>query len=276
MAEIRTEQWPTELEHQSAAEILAWAARFAPRVAFGTGFGAEGCVLVHLIAAGALPIDVFTLDTGLLFPETNDLWQRLERRYGLHIRGVQPALSLEEQAARHGDALWEREPDRCCGIRKVAPLQPELADVDAWITAIRRDQTPERARILSRQAKIAMLQDRFSEVLPSARAALAAATESDAAIVERDDRSERLKINPLAAWTTGDVWAFIRANGVPYNPLYDRGYSSIGCAPCTTAVLEGEAPRAGRWRGREKTECGLHVATTPLPLQLFPSSIQGA
>ena len=243
MTEIRTEQWPTELEHQSAAEILSWAARFAPRVAFGTGFGAEGCVLVHLIAAGALPIDVFTLDTGLLFPETYDLWQRLERRYGLHIRGVQPALSLEEQAARHGDALWEREPDRCCGIRKVAPLQPELADVDAWITAIRRDQTPERAR---------------------------------AAIVEREDRSERLKITPLAAWTTGDVWAFIRANGVPYNPLYDRGYSSIGCAPCTTAVLEGEAPRAGRWRGREKTECGLHVATTPLPLQLFPSSIQGA
>jgi len=243
VAESRTEQWASELEHQSAPEILAWAARFAPRVAFGTGFGAEGCVLVHLIATEALPIRVFTLDTGLLFPETYELWQRLERRYGIAIRGVQPALSLEEQAAKYGDALWEREPDRCCGIRKVAPLQPEIAGVDAWITAIRRDQTPDRAH---------------------------------AAILVREAVSGRLKINPLATWTTDDVWEFIRANDVPYNPLYDRGYASIGCAPCTTAVTDGEHPRAGRWRGREKTECGLHVASGPVPLQLFPSSSQGA
>ena len=159
-------------------DVLAWAAhQFAPRVAFGTGFGAEGCVLVHLIAEQGLPIDVFTLDTGLLFPETYELWQRLEIRYGLRIRGVRPALSVAEQAAAYGDALWARDPDRCCAIRKVAPLQGELVGIDAWITAIRRDQTPQRAR---------------------------------AAIVERDAVSERVKINPLAGWTRDDVWAFIR------------------------------------------------------------------
>jgi phosphoadenosine phosphosulfate reductase len=233
--ESRTDEWAAELEGQPAADILAWAAhQFAPRVTFGTGFGAEGCVLIHLIAEQALPIDVFTLDTGLLFEETYELWRRLEVRYGLRIRPVRPALSVTEQRGACGDALWARDPDRCCGIRKVAPLQHELAGMDAWITAIRRDQTPERA---------------------------------DAAIVEPDTASDRVKINPLAAWSHDDVWSFIHANAVPYNPLHDRGYPSIGCAPCTTPVREGEDPRAGRWRGREKTECGLHRAAS-MPLQL--------
>ncbi len=233
--ESRIDEWAAELEAQPAPDILAWAAHeFAPRVTFGTGFGAEGCVLIHLIAEHALPIDVFTLDTGLLFDETYDLWRRLEARYGLRIRAVRPALSVAEQAAAFGDALWARDPDRCCGIRKVAMLQHELAGMDAWITAIRRDQTPQRAR---------------------------------AAIVEPDLASDRVKINPLAAWSHDDVWSFIHANAVPYNALHDRGYPSIGCAPCTTSVGDGEDPRAGRWRGREKTECGLHPAA-PVPLQL--------
>jgi phosphoadenosine phosphosulfate reductase len=233
--ESRIDEWAAALEAQPAADILAWAAhQFAPRVTFGTGFGAEGCVLIHLIAEHALPIDVFTLDTGLLFDETYDLWRRLEARYGLRIRAVRPALSVAEQAAAFGDALWARDPDRCCGIRKVAMLQHELAGMDAWITAIRRDQTPQRAR---------------------------------AAIVEPDLASDRVKINPLAAWSHEDVWSFIHANAVPYNALHDRGYPSIGCAPCTTSVRDGEDPRAGRWRGREKTECGLHRAA-PAPLQL--------
>ena len=180
-----------------------------------------------------LPIDVFTIDTGLLFDETYDLWQRLEIRYGLRIRPVRPALSVAEQTAAFGDELWARDPDRCCGIRKVAPLQDALVGMDALVTAIRRDQTPQRAR---------------------------------AAIVERDVDSECVRINPLAGWTREDVWAFIRRNEVPYNALHDRGYPSIGCAPCTTAVALGEDPRAGRWRGREKTECGLHVGRVPLQL----------
>ena len=234
MTESRTREWAAELEGQPAGDVLAWAAhQFAPRVGFGTGFGAEGCVLVHLIAEQDLPIDVFTIDTGLLFDETYDLWQRLEIRYGLRIRPVRPALSVAEQTAAFGDELWARDPDRCCAIRKVAPLQDALVGMDALVTAIRRDQTPQRAR---------------------------------AAIVERDVDSECVRINPLAGWTREDVWAFIRRNEVPYNPLHDRGYPSIGCAPCTTAVALGEDPRAGRWRGREKTECGLHVGRVPLQL----------
>jgi phosphoadenylyl-sulfate reductase (thioredoxin) len=239
-----TAEWSAELEGRTPAEILRWTAdRFAPRVAFGTGFGAEGCVLVHLIAEHGLPIEVFTLDTGLLFAETYELWRRLESRYGIPIRAVRSPLSLAEQAAAHGDELWSRDPDRCCRIRKVVPLQGELSGFDAWITAIRRDQTPERAH---------------------------------ATIVERGSGGHGVKVNPLVAWRNSDVWAFVRANHVPYNPLHDRGYPSIGCAPCTTPVAPAEDPRAGRWRGRPKTECGLHVAPAAAPLQLFRSRPQGA
>jgi len=215
-----------ELEGASADQILAWAAGAGGRASFSTGFGVEGCVLVHLIASAHLPIDVFTLDTGLLFPETYALWQRLEQRYGIPIRAVRPEQSVEAQAASVGPALWERDPDRCCGLRKMAPLAQALAGVDFWVTAIRRDQTPERAT---------------------------------APVVERDARYNLFKVNPLVRWTSKDVWRFVHANDVPYNPLHDQGYPSIGCQPCTSAVAEGEDPRAGRWRGREKRECGLHV-----------------
>ena len=216
----------SELEGSSADEILAWAAASGGRASFSTGFGVEGCVLVHLIASAHLPIDVFTLDTGLLFPETYALWQRLEQRYGIAISAVRPEQSVEAQAASVGPALWERDPDRCCGLRKMAPLAQALAGVDFWVTAIRRDQTPERAT---------------------------------APVVERDARYNLFKVNPLVRWTSKDVWRFVHANDVPYNPLLDQGYPSIGCQPCTSAVAEGEDPRAGRWRGREKRECGLHV-----------------
>jgi phosphoadenylyl-sulfate reductase (thioredoxin) len=214
------------LEGRSPADVLAWAAgRFAPRITFATAFGAEGCVLVDLIARHHLPVDVFTLDTGLLFPETYSLWKRLEERYALTIRAVRPELSLGAQAAVHGDGLWERTPDRCCEIRKVAPLRRALAGFDAWITSIRRDQTHER---------------------------------SAARVVERDPRFGLVKVNPLAGWTSADVQRYVRVHQVPVNPLHARGYPSIGCMPCTSAVAPGEAPRAGRWRGQGKTECGLH------------------
>ena len=215
------------LEGRSPADVLAWAAgRFAPRITFATAFGAEGCVLVDLIARHHLPIDVFTLDTGLLFPETYALWRRLEERYGLTIRAVRPELSVEGQATVHGAALWERMPDRCCEIRKVAPLRRALSGFDAWITSIRRDQTTDR---------------------------------SVARVVERDLQFGLVKVNPLAGWTGEDVQRYVRVHRVPVNPLHARGYPSIGCMPCTTAVAPGEALRTGRWRGREKTECGLHA-----------------
>jgi phosphoadenosine phosphosulfate reductase len=217
----------SRLEGRAPSDVLLWAAaRFAPRLTFATGFGAEGCVLVDLIARHRLPIDIFTLDTGLLFPETYALWRRLEARYGVTIRAVRPAQSVDAQAAAHGERLWARAADRCCALRKLEPLREQLRGFDAWITSIRRDQTADRAMV---------------------------------GVVERDPRFDIVKINPLAAWTSDDVWSYVRANDVPVNPLHARGYPSIGCWPCTSAIRPGEDARAGRWRGHEKTECGLHA-----------------
>lgn len=214
------------LEGRSALDILRWAAdRFAPRVTFATGFGIEGCVLVDLVGRHGLRIDLFTLDTGLFFPETYALWLRLEKAYGVTIRPVRPARTVEEQAGDEGAELWGRDPDRCCRLRKVEPLARELGGFDAWISAIRRDQTRDRA---------------------------------GAAPVERDGKFGLVKINPLVAWTGDDVRRYVKEHDVPYNELHDRGYPSVGCEPCTSPVLPGEDPRAGRWRGREKKECGLH------------------
>jgi phosphoadenylyl-sulfate reductase (thioredoxin) len=207
--------------------VLEWAAaRFAPRLALSTAFGAEGCVLIDLVARHRLAVDLLTLDTGLLFPETVDLWRRLEARYGVSVRAVRPALDLERQAEAHGEALWERDPGRCCGLRKIEPLRRELARHDAWVTAIRREQTPQRAA---------------------------------ARTVEWDASFGLVKVNPLLGWSAADVWTYVRVHSVPTNPLHERGYPSIGCRPCTSPVLAGEDPRAGRWRGRGKTECGLHL-----------------
>jgi len=230
------------LEGRPAEEILAWAsARFGQRITFATGFGAEGCVLIDLIARHHLPIDIFTLDTGLLFPETYALWRRLEQRYGVVIRAVRPEQTVDQQAAAHGDRLWARDPDRCCGLRKVAPLRAALAGYDAWISAIRRDQTPERA---------------------------------SAGIVEADPIFGLVKVNPLASWTASDVSAHVRAHDVPVSPLHEQGYPSIGCVPCTSRVLPGEDPRAGRWRGRATSECGLHARPATQRFTLAPHQVR--
>ena len=184
------------METWSAADVLEWAAdRFPSRITFATGLGAEGCVLIDLIGRHKLPIDLFTLDTGVLFSETYALWHRLEQRYGLTIRGVTPQLSIDEQAAQYGPRLWERQPDRCCEMRKVIPLQRALSGFHAWVTAIRRDQTAARA---------------------------------DALVVEWDSKFELAKVNPLVRWTKKDVWAHLLKHDVPYNPLHDEGYPSVG------------------------------------------------
>jgi phosphoadenosine phosphosulfate reductase len=168
---------------------------------------------------------IFYLDTDLLFPETYELRDRLEAKYGIAIERQATELTLEAQAEEFGARLWEREPDRCCNLRKVQPLRQTLSGLDAWITAIRRDQSPARAT---------------------------------AGIVETDSKFGLVKINPLANWSTRHVWSYIFRHEVPYNPLHDSGYPSIGCAPCTTAIAAGEDVRSGRWRGLAKTECGLH------------------
>ncbi len=202
------------------------APRFPRWIALANSFGAEDCVLVDVIARARLGVEVFTLDTGFLFPETHLLWKRLEERYRIRIRAVRP----EPGAPGARVHTFETDADACCELRKVRPLRAALSELGAWVTGIRREQTPERAH---------------------------------ARVVEWDARFGLVKVNPLAAWRSEDVWAYVRRFAVPTNPLHERGYPSIGCAPCTTPVKLGEDPRAGRWRGREKTECGLHVDRTP-------------
>ena len=213
-------------EGASPEAVLYWAAgRFGQEVALATGFGAEGCALIDMLARVAPRMRVFYLDTGLLFPETHALAERLSARYGVRFERRATRLTLDAQAEAHGERLWERDPEECCRLRKVEPLRETLAGLSAWVTAIRREQTPARAR---------------------------------AGVVERDAKFGLVKINPLAAWSARDVWRYIFEHDVPYNPLHDLSYASVGCVPCTTPVRIGEDPRAGRWRGTAKTECGLH------------------
>jgi phosphoadenosine phosphosulfate reductase len=166
------------------------------------------------------------LDTGLLFPETYATRDRLIARYGLEVERVDPEQTVAEQERSEGPELWRREPDRCCGLRKVAPLARALAGMDAWITGIRRVQSP--GRLTARK-------------------------------VDLDESRGVVKIQPLVDWSDEDVRGYLYARDVPYNPLHDSGYPSIGCVPCTRAVREGEDPRAGRWAQTGKTECGLHL-----------------
>jgi phosphoadenosine phosphosulfate reductase len=215
-----------ELDGASPEAVLRWAIeQFSPGIALATGFGAEGCVLVAMLAAISPGTRIFYLDTDLLFPETYALRDQLEVRYGVHFERRATSLSVQDQAAKYGERLWEREPDLCCRLRKVEPLREMLQGLNAWVTAIRRDQSPSRA---------------------------------NTSLVERDEKFDLFKINPLAAWSARDVWRYIVKYDVPYNTLHDQGYPSIGCMPCTTPVQIGEIPRAGRWRGTGKSECGIH------------------
>jgi phosphoadenosine phosphosulfate reductase len=215
-----------EFEHASPEVILEWAdEEFGSDIALATGFGAEGCLLISILADSDVRTRVFYLDTDLLFPETYALRDQLEARYGVQFERRRTGLSLDEQALKHGERLWERRPDECCRLRKVEPLREMLSGLRAWITAVRRDQSPSRA-----------------------------ATR----IVERDAQFGLIKINPLARWSSEEVWKYIVRHDVPYNRLHNQGYPSLGCVPCTTPVQIGEDARAGRWRGTNKTECGIH------------------
>ncbi len=214
------------VESWSAEEILDWALhRFERRIAVASAFGPEGMVLIDIATRLRPDVRVFTLDTGLFFPETYDLISEIKQRYGIEIERVKPALTVEEQGLKHGSSLWLQSPDQCCQMRKIEPLRRKLATLDAWVAAIRRDQTRDRAH---------------------------------AQKVEWDAKFGLVKINPLCDWTSERVWDYIRSNDLPYNVLHDRGYPSIGCEPCTKPVRQGDDPRSGRWAGFAKTECGLH------------------
>ena len=225
---------PEELErlnkhfqNQPPEALLTWAAQtFLPRLALTCSFsGPSGMVLLDMVARSGLNITVIFLDTDLLFPETYDLAALAEQRYGIPIQRRRPALSLEEQDRQEGSHLYSRDPDRCCHLRKVTPLAETLRDYDAWISGIRRDQSNTRATVH---------------------------------LLEWNTRHNLVKINPLAFWSDRQVWTYIHTHRVPYNPLLDQGYPSIGCIPCTRPA-SADDPRAGRWVGFAKTECGLHT-----------------
>lgn len=207
-------------------DILRWAFReFSPDVTIASSFGAEDVALLHMALELDPRVRVFTLNTGLLFPETLELIARFERECGLQVVEFSPDLSLEEQDRIYGPDLYSRDPDLCCRLRKVNPLERALDGYAAWVTGLRREQSPTRKNI---------------------------------AIVSLDRRG-MVKVSPLATWTHRDLWTYITSENVPYNPMHDRGYLSIGCRPCTTPVSEGEDERSGRWRGTSKKECGIHL-----------------
>jgi phosphoadenosine phosphosulfate reductase len=216
------------LSDASPREILSWSIdRFSPRLTMATAFGPEGCVLLHMLSEIGCgdSIRVFNLDTGYQFNETLRLRDRIAERYGIEVEFVRPELSVKEFEAANGGPVYSAEPDRCCAERKLGPLRKAVVGYDAWVSAIRADQSSHRAK---------------------------------ADIVGWDAKFGLVKVNPLLRWTRRDVWAFISANDVPYNPLHDIGFASIGCWPCTKPVAEGDDERAGRWAGQAKTECGLH------------------
>ncbi len=218
--QIAAEGWGPE-------RVLGWAFdTFGDGVAISSAFGAEGMVLIDIASRVGQSFRLFTLDTEFLFPETYNLIDQVEQRYGITIERVYPLNSPEKQEQKHGPALWQRNPDLCCNLRKVEPLQRKLGELRAWVTSIRRDQTAARA---------------------------------SAGKIEWDQKFGLVKINPIADWSSKQVWHYIREHNVPHNELHERNYPSIGCTHCTRAVQPGEDPRAGRWAGLAKTECGLHV-----------------
>lgn len=235
MSEIAVaEDWQkisNDLESASPQEILRWALeRFPLTLTMATAFGAEGCAVIDMLVKLAdetnfFP-DIFNLDTGYQFPQTLALRERIQNKYHIHIRLVSAKETVADLEKRNSGPMYKTDPDQCCYLRKVVPLRDAVADFDAFITSIRRDQTPERAK---------------------------------APIVGMDEKMGIVKVNPLANWTKEQVWKYIDEHDVPVNPLHEQGFPSIGCWPCTKAVSAGDDDRAGRWAGREKRECGLHI-----------------
>jgi phosphoadenosine phosphosulfate reductase len=214
-----------ELEDASAQEIVRWAADvFGERVAVTSSMA--DAVVAHLVSTVKPGVDVLFLNTGYHFAETIGTRDAVAAMYDVNVIDIGPAMSIAQQDIAFGKDLWARDPDRCCALRKVAPLNNAMRDYDAWITGLRRDETPARA---------------------------------NTPVVSWDAARGKVKICPIARWTADDVDAYVAAHGILLNPLLMDGYDSIGCRPCTRRVAAGEDSRAGRWAGSSKTECGLHT-----------------
>ncbi len=230
-ASVEAVEWIAQqsrcLEGRRPEDILAWAVeQYFPRFTMATGLGPEGCVIISMLAKIEPRVYIFNLDTGYQFRETLELRERMNEKYGIQIDLQRPELSVLDYERLHGGPVYAHDSDRCCHDRKIAVLHRVAVNYDAWATGIRRDQGPTRA---------------------------------DTPIVKWDKKFGLVKVSPLAGWTKKDVWKRILDEQVPYNPLHDQNYPSIGCQPCTRAVQPGEDERAGRWSGSTKTECGLHT-----------------
>ena len=226
LAELARES--ERLETATPQEILRYAIdRFAPRFTMATAFGPEGMTLIHMLAEIAPETPIFNLDTGYQFAETLELRETVKRRYGIEIELKKPDTTVEAYEALNGGPVYKTDPNRCCFDRKLRVLHEAAKGMHAWASAIRRDQSPDRAK---------------------------------APIVGWDKKFHLVKISPLANWTKKEVWKLISDEKIPYNPLHDKGFPSVGCWPCTRAVGLGEDERAGRWSGFEKKECGLHTS----------------
>lgn len=238
--EPQAHQWNAEaleevnrrLEGERPEDILAWALQqFSGKITLACSFGGvSGMALLDMTVKQNPAVPVFYADTDFLFPETYALRDQVAEKYGIEPKAYKSALTPLEQAVQYGEALWSRDPNLCCDLRKVEPTSRALDGFDAWITGIRRDQASTRKQV---------------------------------AIVEWDAKFGLIKVNPLAAWDEAQTRAYLAQHDVPYNLLNDQGYPSLGCTHCTRAVAEGEDPRAGRWAGFDKTECGIHFEGKP-------------
>ena len=224
------EESALRLKDSEPEAILEWAIERYPTITMATAFGAEGCVILEMLSRvkGGKQVRVFNLDTGYQFAETLAMKDVIADKYGIEVELVRPKESVEQMETRLGGPIYQSQPDECCRLRKIVPLKEALAGHEAWITAIRKDQTQDR---------------------------------STASVVQWDSKFDLVKVNPLLNWTSRDVWTYITINEIPYNPLHDNGYPSIGCYPCTRRVQTGEEERAGRWSSFAKLECGLHSRT---------------
>jgi phosphoadenosine phosphosulfate reductase len=217
----------SESTARARAEIRSALDAYPGRLTLSCSFGGpSGMVLLDLALQEEPRLPIFVLDTGLLFPESYALLAETEARYGIRVDALAPLQTVAEQAATCGERLWERDPDRCCRLRKVEPLRRHLHAYDAWMTAVRRDQTSARSSLATR---------------------------------EWDFENQVVKIVPLVDWSEDLVWAYVREHGLRVNALHDQGYPSVGCITCTRRVRSGESIRAGRWPGFIKTECGIHA-----------------
>jgi phosphoadenosine phosphosulfate reductase len=226
ISQAEADRLADELEDKRAEDVLQVAVDlFHPRLVLTCSWQKQSSVLVHMISEIQPDVRVVEFDTGLLFPETYRTREKLIERYPVRFERIEPELTVDQQADVHGPKLWEREPDRCCAMRKVAPLQQALDGMDAWITGIRREQSTTR---------------------------------ENARKIEIDARRGIVRVQPLVDWTNSDVWRYIWKHSIPYNTLHDHGFPSIGCVPCTNPIEDGTDERSGRWKGTGKVECGLH------------------